>query len=122
MKSKWGIYVVNGFSVLMMVIGTTLMVLEGIVHYRPYLTRKPTGTVIVANWTATPFIVGGILVLFGALILGYTIVKPALVEFEGLLPFLTSLLQSVKPWGQRATDKQAAAAAVVKPDPDEDKK
>jgi hypothetical protein len=113
MKKTWGVYVVEFFAVLMMLIGTALMVLEGLAHYRPYFTHKAAGTVIVSNWTATPFIVGGVLIVFGSLILAYALVKPVMDEMEDGSTFVSQLLQSVKLWGNRSTDKTATAAVVA---------
>jgi hypothetical protein len=129
MKKTWGVYVVEFFAVLMMVIGTALMVIEGVAHYRPYFTHKAAGTVIASNWTATPFIVGGVLILFGAMILAYALVKPAVDELEDASGFISQLISSVKLWGNRSTDKAAAEIVAktgelpvpIKPDSDKDK-
>jgi hypothetical protein len=127
MKKTWGVYVVEFFAVLMMLIGTALMVIEGVAHYRPYFTHKTA--VLTSNWTATPFIVGGVLILFGAMILAYALVKPAVDELEDASGFIAKLIDSVKLWGNRSTDKAAAEIVAktgelpvpIKPDPDKDK-
>lgn len=92
-----------------MIAGLALIVAEGFAHYRPFFTKKPIGTLIVSAWTATPFIVGGTLIVFGALCLAYTVVLPALTAVEGMSPFIARLLEAVKPGtGTRGTDIQAA--------------
>jgi hypothetical protein len=122
MKKSLGFYIVNVFAFLMMLAGFGMIVAEGYAHYHPFFTKKPAGAVLVSAWTATPFIVGGVLTVFGALILGYTVVRPALLELEGLSPFIAQLLNSVKLGGTRATDVQATQiVAAAKSDPDKDK-
>ena len=109
-KKSLGFYVVNVFAFLAMLVGLAMIVAEGFAHYRPYFTHKATGAVLVSEWTTTPFIVGGVLIVFGALILAYTVVIPALTAVEGLSPFVARLIEAVKPTtGTRATDIQAAA-------------
>jgi hypothetical protein len=116
-KKTFGVYVVEVFAFLSMIFGLGIVVIESVAHYRPYFTHKAAGAVLVPGWTVTPFVVGAAFFAFGGLILGYTIVKPALDEVEDASSFVTNLLQSVKFWGSRATDKVAAtdehAAAVV---------
>jgi hypothetical protein len=106
-KKSLGIIVVEVFAFFAMLIGFAIIVVEAFAHYRPYFTHLPTGRVLVSEWTVTPFIVGGVLIAFGALVLGYTIVKPAMDELEDASSFVTNLISSVKLWGSRSTDKQA---------------
>jgi hypothetical protein len=108
-KRTLGFYVVNVFAFLLMLAGLAMIVAEGFAHYRPFFTHKAAGTVLVSAWTATPFIVGGVLIIFGALCLAYTVVLPALTAVEGMSPFIASLINAVKPLtGTRATDVKAA--------------
>lgn len=115
MKKTVGVIIVEVFSFLAMLFGLAIVVIEAVAHYRPYFTHKTN--VLSSTWTVTPFVVGGTFFVFGALVLGYTVVKPALDEVEDASSFVTNLLSSVKFWGSRSTDKQAAsdpkAAAVV---------
>jgi hypothetical protein len=121
LKKSLGFYVVNVFAFLMMLVGMTLIVLEGLAHYRPYFTHKCC--VLQSNWTVMPFVSGAVLMVGGGLILAYTVVSPALHELEGASPFIAELLNSVKLGGSRDTDKTATAAVTAETsiNPDKDK-
>ena len=105
-KKSLGFYIVNVFAFLLMTIGLALISIEGVVHYRPFFSCSAA---VSNNWTVTPFAVGGMMIIFGALVLAYTIVLPALSAVEGMGPFLTTLINAVRPLtGSRATDVKAA--------------
>jgi hypothetical protein len=129
MKKSFGVYVVEVFAFLAMLFGLGIVVAETLAHYRPYFTHKDH--VLSSDWTVTPFIVGASFFVFGSLILGYTIVKPALDEVEDASGFITNLLGSLKFWGKTTTNPVTGEQKTVvvaestttpaKPDPDKDK-
>lgn len=129
MKKSLGVYIVEVFAFLAMLFGLGIVVAETLAHYRHFFSHK--ADVLASEWTVTPFVVGASFFVFGALILGYTVVKPAMDEFEDASSFITNLLGSLKFWGKTTTNPVTGEQKTVvvaetttppaKPDPDKDK-
>jgi heme/copper-type cytochrome/quinol oxidase subunit 2 len=107
---NWTRGVIICWAVLMIVVGMSMVLMEGFVHYRHYLSRHAA---VESPWTIVPFIVGSLLATFGGLILQKGDVSSSVGTIRDLAPYVAELLASVRSGGQRKTDP-AAPPSVAK--------
>lgn len=105
----WRGRTVRGWALLMIVVGFSILMLEGYLHYCHYVT--PRSCPAESPWSFFAIALSNLLMLFGGLILQRQDITPALEAIEKLLPFIGNLIATIRPGGRRATDPPAVPAA-----------